>query len=557
MGNKLTIGILIDSRLIPAWEYSFIEELRASDYSRISLIMEDVKPVSEDERKTGRGRLIFRLHQKIDELIFLRRNNYAARKDINNILKDVPSIKLSPTIINSFEYFSESDIKEIRKHNPDIILKLSYGFPRGEILQLPKYGVWSYSMKNFTSEREDTTGYYEIIRRNPVTVSELAIIRDTGEGNTVITRTFESTCAYSISFNRDKLFRRASLFVPRVVNGTYKHGHNYLKRLEKKYDKGNSDITGQILAPSFFSSVRSLASSMLIFLCKVFKKIIFTDPFSWILLFRISPDNDFLYYNYRNFNQIKPSNDKFWTDPFVISKGDKYYLFVEEFIYSKNKGHISVLELDKNGLIQNVQKVIEKPYHVSYPFIFEADDVYYMIPETGENRTIDLYKCTEFPDKWIFVKNIMSNVNAVDSTLFFYNNKWWLFTLIDKIDNFLGGSPELFLFYTDDFLSGKWTGHALNPVVTDVRSARPAGKIFIKEGEIYRPSQNCAGRYGNSFDINRVLILTETDYREEKVIKVRPDWDSRLQGTHTFNFDGDFTVIDAYSLRRRFMKIFN
>jgi hypothetical protein len=146
----------------------------------------------------------------------------------------------------------------------------------------------------------------------------------------------------------------------------------------------------------------------------------------------------------------------------------------------------------------------------------------------------------------------MDNVNAVDSTLFYHNNKWWLFTVIDKIDSVLAVSPELYLFYTDDFLSENWTSHPQNPVVSDVRSARPAGKIFIKEGKIYRPSQDCSGRYGNSFDINQILTLTENEYKEKKVIKVKPDWDTSLKGTHTFNFDGDFTIIDAYSFRKRF-----
>jgi hypothetical protein len=176
-----------------------------------------------------------------------------------------------------------------------------------------------------------------------------------------------------------------------------------------------------------------------------------------------------------------------------------------------------------------------------------------MIPETGGNRTIDLYKCTEFPGKWVFVKNIMDNFNAVDSTLFYHNNKWWLFTVIDKIDSVTAVSPELYLFYTDDFLSENWTSHPQNPIVSDVRSARPAGKIFIKEEKIYRPSQDCSGRYGNSFDINQILTLTETEYSEKKIIKVKPEWDISLKGTHTFNFDGNFTIIDAYSFRKRFV----
>jgi hypothetical protein len=92
----------------------------------------------------------------------------------------------------------------------------------------------------------------------------------------------------------------------------------------------------------------------------------------------------------------------------------------------------------------------------------------------------------------------------------------------------------------------------MNPVVTDVRIARPAGRIFIRDGKIYRPSQDCSGRYGNSFDINQINILSETDYSEANILKVRPDWESGLVGTHTYNYSKGFTVIDAYKFRKRF-----
>ena len=49
----------------------------------------------------------------------------------------------------------------------------------------------------------------------------------------------------------------------------------------------------------------------------------------------------------------------------------------------------------------------------------------------------------------------------------------------------------------------------------------------------------------------RYLTLSETEYKEVHVKKIEPDWDPNLKGTHTFNFDDDFTVIDAYSMRRR------
>lgn len=91
----------------------------------------------------------------------------------------------------------------------------------------------------------------------------------------------------------------------------------------------------------------------------------------------------------------------------------------------------------------------------------------------------------------------------------------------------------------------------MNPVISDVRTARPAGKIFIKDGKIYRPSQDCSGRYGKAFNINQIITITETDYDEILVRKVEPEWNKSLKGAHTFNSDGGLTIIDSYSFRKR------
>jgi hypothetical protein len=267
---------------------------------------------------------------------------------------------------------------------------------------------------------------------------------------------------------------------------------------------------------------------------------------NWFLLYRINNrKTDIFPANLNKFESLKPKKDRFWADPFVISRDNKYYLFIEELIFKTNKGHISVIELDERGKLLRNDIIIEKPYHMSYPFVFEWNDTYYLVPETGNNKTIGLYKCTNFPRKWSFVMNLMENVPAKDSTLFYYHDKWWLFTAINEMSN----SPnhdELFLFYSSELLTTKWISHPCNPIISDIKTARPAGKIFIHDNKIYRPSQDCSGRYGRAFNLCQIITLTETAYEEILVSKVEANWNKKLKGTHTFNFDQNFTIIDTY-----------
>jgi hypothetical protein len=44
--------------------------------------------------------------------------------------------------------------------------------------------------------------------------------------------------------------------------------------------------------------------------------------------------------------------------------------------------------------------VLERSYHLSYPFIFRWGSDIFMIPETSDNRTVEVYRAVEFPGKW-------------------------------------------------------------------------------------------------------------------------------------------------------------
>ena len=92
------------------------------------------------------------------------------------------------------------------------------------------------------------------------------------------------------------------------------------------------------------------------------------------------------------------------------------------------------------------------PYHLSFPYIFEYEGVTYMVPETCGNRSIELWKCTDFPLKWELQYNLMSNVSAVDTIIFKHGEYWWLLTNIDRTDG-QSHCDELFAFFADSPLS--------------------------------------------------------------------------------------------------------
>ena len=105
---------------------------------------------------------------------------------------------------------------------------------------------------------------------------------------------------------------------------------------------------------------------------------------------------------------------------------------------------------------------------------------------------------------------------------------------------------ELYLFFADA-PEGEWQPHPRNPVVSDVRRARPAGRVFARDGELIRPSQDCSIRYGGAVMFNRIVQLTPTDYAEVPAGRMGPGWLRGGLGTHTFNSDSEYEVVDGES----------
>lgn len=282
---------------------------------------------------------------------------------------------------------------------------------------------------------------------------------------------------------------------------------------------------------------------------KWLKKILFDRD--WVIFVDLKnvsmPSLDF-----KNFKPLLPPRNHFWADPFIISKDDKHYVFLEEFSWASNKGHISCLVLNAIGKTEQIKIILEKPYHLSYPFLFSERETLYMIPESSANKTIDLYECVNFPFEWKFKKTLIKNIDAVDTTIHFYEDRYWLFCGV-KNDLSIELYDNLNIYYSDNLIDGHWIPHAKNPVVSDIKSARPAGKIYERAGALFRPSQIGKPFYGYGLSINKISELTAENYKEEIHSTILPNWNKNWGSIHTLNFSDKAMVTDG--VLKRFKKI--
>jgi hypothetical protein len=239
---------------------------------------------------------------------------------------------------------------------------------------------------------------------------------------------------------------------------------------------------------------------------------------------------------------------RFYADPFIFWKDGVAHVFCEEYPYATGKGVISVFAVGQDGVIGSPRVVLERPYHLSYPMVFERDGAIFMIPETSANRTVELYRSTCFPDEWALEAVLVNDVSAADATLVERDGRLWLLAAI--VEDGASTWDALGLFSAAR-LKGPWTAHPLNPVLIDAGSARPAGLTFARGNELIRPAQDCARGYGSALALCRVDKLDPEMFAQTCVALLAPLPEWGAQGTHTLNFANGLEVIDCTGWRPR------
>jgi hypothetical protein len=543
-GKKLKLGVLLDSYDVPAWVYHFLERIADSNDAEFTLII-----LNGEKGGSGKSNLeingheiIYRMFNAVDEGIFLRKQNALDQKNSKKLFPGAAVIKVIPNQRGSADCFELSDINQIRGYELDILIKIGFENLRGDILTAARYGVWSYHFEG------NPHGFWEVVEGQSETGAILHILGEESNSSKILYCSSSATYPFSPARNRNRSLWLSSSFLPRQITLLHQSGEKEFYAEIAKYKKADSLAKKQHEnPPSNLLSLWLITGLLIKTAREILTRIFYLD--AWFLMFDINAHTQIPFGNYK---KILPPKGRFWADPYVIQKSDDYYVFIEEYTYETKKGHISVIEVDQQGNYKYPVRILEKEYHLSYPCVFEWEDKYYLIPESAENRTIDLYECLEFPNNWGYRMTLMENIKAVDTTIIFQQGKWWLFSGISENE---GAFPEveLFLFFSDSLFTKEWKPHPKNPIVSDVKKARPAGRIFSRDGKLFRPSQDCSKTYGYGFDLNEVLVLSETEYKEEKVLSVRPDWDKKVLATHTYGAEGKFKVIDAYTRRRKFL----
>jgi len=211
----------------------------------------------------------------------------------------------------------------------------------------------------------------------------------------------------------------------------------------------------------------------------------------------------------------------YFADPFIWENQGECWLLMEQFLYSKNCGRLVARRLAGGPVIPIT---LAGPGHASFPCIFSEGDQLYLLPETGNTGTLDLYVCERFPDRWRLVRRMADNLDAADTVPIHRAGRWWFLTSIRRSRE--DGGHRLFaIFHTDRLIGGDWVAHPINQenrhFDSPFSAGRNAGKIVtLPDGRLLRPFHNSTRYYGENLGWARIDTLSSSQYLETLVTEI-------------------------------------
>jgi len=534
--QPLRFGVMCPAQGIKEFALACIEQIQ--DLAKLELLIVDISPPrSTSWRKKAKKIACLKgnLWLLQNRLFPISKIPAYRTRPIRECFPNIPALPCAVTRKGKWsEYFSTEDIARIREYQLDFILKFGYGIIRGDILSAARYGIWSFHHDDEQKYRGGPPAFWEIYQNDPVTGAVLQRLTETLDGGVVLKKIWVPTLGNSHAANLQRIQESSAHMVRWVCLDVLNGRADYL---EKAAEKPRAPI---YRAPN---DLQMLKFWWRILSNRIRYKLSDQRIDIWnIGLVHASPEA-FLDESFQPEIKWLPYRERYQmvADPNLAPSRDGLRILCEEFNWFSEAGRILEIRSASDGSFACGTVAIDEGVHMSYPFTFQYGDNLYCIPECNKRKEVPLYRWDEKTQRWLYEGALLRGIEAVDATVFEAYGAWWLFHSMSSGV----GRWSLYIWKASD-PRGPWQPHPANPVKTDVSSSRPAGKPFWYKGQLYRPAQDLRKCYGSALVINRIDVLSLTEFHETTVRRVSPDpnW-PYPHGIHTLNSNGELTVIDA------------
>lgn len=558
---KIRVGLMLDSPVIYACFARVVDDILHSNFSELSFLVYNASAkkctTQSGPRKSLPGRILRLLMTKSIRKKFLyerylswdsaRNPNVAdpfAMRDYSKILDNVPSINIEPIVQKFTHRFTPEAVAAVRERNLDVLLRFGFNIIRGDILQSARYGVWSFHHGDNDFYRGAPPHFWELVEQHPRSGVILQVLNDELDAGFVLAKgLFPTQQGLSVARNRHGPYWGTTHFVIQKLYELHQYGWDIVKA--RAIPEGTYQGKRKIYrTPNNWEMVKWAGPQLL----KKAAQQTILRPFQpashlhWRIAIRrsaltlLEEGPQVL----PSFMWIDAPRGHYYADPMLFERDGKTWLFVEDYQYAQSQACISVAEVATTGQVGLFTPCLTRPYHLSYPFVFEHGGEIFMLPETGRNNTVELYRATGFPLEWKFEKVLLSS-RAVDTTPLYRDGRWWIFTTIPEP----AGYGSFGLLFSAEALTDPWTLHPASPISWTVETARSGGRIVEIGGKLVRPTQSCCPTYGYSLSLHEITRLDKDGFAERQLATYNPTWNPSLRGIHTYARSGEIELIDG------------
>lgn len=246
--------------------------------------------------------------------------------------------------------------------------------------------------------------------------------------------------------------------------------------------------------------------------------------------------------------EVLKSTWRYWyADPIVFAHAGEEYLFAERMDRWSSKGILVAAKISEDG-ISAFSPVLEEPYHLSYPFVFEKNGELFMIPESTSDRSVKLYRCLQFPYHWQCEKVLFEDVLYADTNVICAGGHYYLIT--GEMDPNIGSKTKTLIFEADGIEQGDL--FALEQSKNSVFSyeQRGAGRWIEEGGQLIQPTQ-CGDteNYGTALKFRTVNlcngIMMFQDFSSADIDSVCFNSKKQISGMHTYALSEKYEIIDV------------
>ena len=550
--KRLRIGLLLDANENLFWVHEIIALIKADPDLELCVVAYNrgtnaiITPRPSFWHRLVKNRFLYNRFPKLERWKDQDALAPYAKRDVSQLVEGIPALDIHPEQGRYADRFSEADVDRLESYRPDILFRFGFRILRGRILDLPRYGVWSYHHGDSEKYRGGPPGFWELVNGEPVSGVTLQVLSNTLDGGRVLATLSRRTHPVSAELNYVGLCESGIALFQYAIN-RLRHRRpskeEFLNSLALP-DLENSRIyrtPGNLPMLKYISrrAGHHLRSRLGRRRQTVQWSIALIPGNRWESVLDGPPEK----------NWLLPDGTRFYADPFLLSHATGLYLFFEEYLYETGRAHISVAKVNetRDGLASPPEPVLVKPYHLSFPFVFEHEGNHYLLPEQRQGGDLVLYRSGGFPFEWRPWRTLLKNFPVVDPVLHFKDDHWWLFCSYASYGN---NDNNLHVFYSES-LDGEFRPHPLNPVRSSLRGSRMAGPILSQSGRLLRPAQNCAQRYGGSIIMSGIEALSPDAYQEKVLAEIEARPASPFpEGRHRLCISANCIATDGFRMLR-------